>query len=86
MVIIIHIAVVGAGFIINRILYKLKARYARPIERKVIGRACITQCNRTGPQVIEGLKPLVENRLNSRVVLREYSPYPARAIIQIKID
>ena len=81
----IHVGVVRAREIIDRILNELKTGQPHRIERQMIGAAGVADGHGGGAEIVERSQPGLENRPHGVVALQIHAADPTGAVIEIEI-
>src|SRR5579859_6419498 len=82
----IHIRVMRARLVLDRVLDELESWNAYCIEREVIRSASVAHCERVHSQIFELLHPRLENGLHCRVALHVDAANLACAIVDVEIS
>jgi len=82
----VHIGVVRAGAVFDRVLNELETRQTNPVEREMVGAACVFRRYRSGPQVVERFEPLGKNRSCFLIALQIHPSNFTGPIIDIEVS
>jgi len=85
MVIDVHVRVMNAGRIVERVLDELEGREADIVERAVVRAARVTQDGLGHAQIGEGLHPLLENRFDGGIALAIDAADAAAPVVKVEI-
>ena len=81
----VHVRVVRARAVIERVLDKLESRNADCVERFVIGASGIAHGQRVDAKVVERLNPLREDRRDGRILLQVNAADFSCAVVHVEV-
>src|SRR5262245_38922847 len=70
----VHLGVMGASCVIERVLDELEARKSNGVEREMVGAAGVANRDRCGAEILEGSEPGLENGPHHVVALKVDAP------------
>src|SRR5580658_5579636 len=84
-VIVVFVAMMGSGLVVEWVLDELKAGDAHRVEAQVVGRTRVMEGYRGRAEIPKRREPLAENTCGRVIALRKDAPDPAGAVVEIVV-